>query len=978
MVMYGLTITAWGIAIFLLIVGWWNPPNRRVWIERCDKILCVLFNLTGFLLAPSRARDTYRMLRISTLRRRALRRRQQLGIPPLEDEHDLPRSYAYRLYDTHQRRRLSAPGPESEHDARTDGGSDGEAEPSGAPPVSKPQAFLNRIWASRQERRRERKELARAQALHAGLEDRLKPRVALEAEMRVQEEAAAVDMAVSGGRGQHPPSQRDNMGASTIASLGSVAPVGSRGINQGWGRGSAYLQDSEAVSNTVSMGNKPHYVLSRIFRAARRRSLGASLAATQRSETNSIRASKGALSGPASACRTGREPQGDEPVSVSLVQGQNHDPYEITYQHQGQAPNQGIETEDEIEYHYGYRSQAALRNGNETFSVSQASLPTSVASTVSTASNTQADRKKSGVLVRSRSEYGAPKVLPGTYATGSVSEYTIRFSQDADYDSRSTQGQGRGSDQGQDQEAGRGATREYSQEEGLFMYHPTAAASSSPLDTLTSPDDAAISALPPHVEPAVLSLLDESELVYQQRKFSLSHPYYRYHETETHRAFSTHLALAIVILSDMHSCLQACLCGVTWGISYHHRPTVLTAMIVSASLTCNALAGVLIWLGGRKTKKTEVVQERIRAGLVAEARRRVRLTRAFEQRAADLAAKGENPYPTLQSKTPAAALTQLSLYDLNGRHELYQIHGLPASDNEGKKRKLWERLWGKSAVVNNGCDRNTAHRGDDQQPSEPPLHTTGTSDRYNGEEASVKTSPSSTSLQHGHMNSRSHNRIHSSSSASISSRASSSSPSCYPKSKMQDQDAEDKNRTWGSNSRMSLRSRATLDLGVRDMGYHDGTTEPFDPYIVPFESEGPLGFPADQQDGDPAQVHPHDYAELQQADFARGFQVPEGAGGGERSTMGLGDPYVVRPPRMLHHPPAVGGGGSKTAYGSIATSALPRGPPTRESSGTPLSTGLDGEAEALPSPVHRSPDRPNAEAYYTHTRYQSSHDMRPK
>lgn len=65
--------------------------------------------------------------------------------------------------------------------------------------------------------------------------------------------------------------------------------------------------------------------------------------------------------------------------------------------------------------------------------------------------------------------------------------------------------------------------------------------------------------------------------------------------------------------------LQAALGGVTWGIKYTHRPTVLTATIISCSLSCNAVAGIIIWLGGRRTKKKEEVERRLRIALEQEA-----------------------------------------------------------------------------------------------------------------------------------------------------------------------------------------------------------------------------------------------------------------------------------------------------------------------------------------------------------------------
>ncbi len=48
--------------------------------------------------------------------------------------------------------------------------------------------------------------------------------------------------------------------------------------------------------------------------------------------------------------------------------------------------------------------------------------------------------------------------------------------------------------------------------------------------------------------------------------------------------------MAVVILLDCHSCLQASLGGTTWGIYYKRRPTSVTATIITFSLSCNAVA----------------------------------------------------------------------------------------------------------------------------------------------------------------------------------------------------------------------------------------------------------------------------------------------------------------------------------------------------------------------------------------------------
>jgi len=131
-------------------------------------------------------------------------------------------------------------------------------------------------------------------------------------------------------------------------------------------------------------------------------------------------------------------------------------------------------------------------------------------------------------------------------------------------------------------------------------------------------------------EVSVLTPSEQALLQHHQRKFHASHTFYRYRETSTHQPFPLWLMMTIVILLDIYSCLQACLAGTTWGIRYEHRPTVLTSTIISCSLSCNAIAGILIWQGGKHTRKTEVVKRRVKLAL--EQRAIERMERKRKQR----------------------------------------------------------------------------------------------------------------------------------------------------------------------------------------------------------------------------------------------------------------------------------------------------------------------------------------------------------
>ncbi|WFD38292.1 uncharacterized protein MJAP1_001243 [Malassezia japonica] len=116
-------------------------------------------------------------------------------------------------------------------------------------------------------------------------------------------------------------------------------------------------------------------------------------------------------------------------------------------------------------------------------------------------------------------------------------------------------------------------------------------------------------------EVSVLTPTEQATLQHHQRLFHASHTFYRYCETATHCPFPLRLMMTIVILLDCHSVLQGTLGGITWGIYYERRPTALTATIITCSLSCNAMAGILIWQGGRRTRKTEVVERQVKLAL---------------------------------------------------------------------------------------------------------------------------------------------------------------------------------------------------------------------------------------------------------------------------------------------------------------------------------------------------------------------------
>ncbi|KAF1839595.1 hypothetical protein BDW02DRAFT_538909 [Decorospora gaudefroyi] len=121
----------------------------------------------------------------------------------------------------------------------------------------------------------------------------------------------------------------------------------------------------------------------------------------------------------------------------------------------------------------------------------------------------------------------------------------------------------------------------------------------------------------------VLTPKQQEKLEHHQNKFCKSHSFYKPHETETHYAFPLRFLIAIVVLLDCHSLLQISLGVCTWGIYYKTRPFAITTVILICSITCNATAGLLIWLGDKKTRKKDVLERMNRQELTEEAIREV-------------------------------------------------------------------------------------------------------------------------------------------------------------------------------------------------------------------------------------------------------------------------------------------------------------------------------------------------------------------
>ncbi|KAF5344065.1 hypothetical protein D9758_008854 [Tetrapyrgos nigripes] len=115
----------------------------------------------------------------------------------------------------------------------------------------------------------------------------------------------------------------------------------------------------------------------------------------------------------------------------------------------------------------------------------------------------------------------------------------------------------------------------------------------------------------------VLTDEEQKDLHRQQIKFQYSQTWYRPHGTETHRAFPINIALLICCLNDGNSIFQCILCGTMWGLNRFERPAWSTGTLIPASFLCGIFSAIFIARGGAKTKRTAVVEERLKAALEA-------------------------------------------------------------------------------------------------------------------------------------------------------------------------------------------------------------------------------------------------------------------------------------------------------------------------------------------------------------------------
>lgn len=113
----------------------------------------------------------------------------------------------------------------------------------------------------------------------------------------------------------------------------------------------------------------------------------------------------------------------------------------------------------------------------------------------------------------------------------------------------------------------------------------------------------------------VLTEREQQDLHHQQVKFRESQTWYRPHGTVTHQAFPINTALWICLFIDGNSAFQVILSSCMWSMNRFERPAWTTGSLIPASFLCGIISAILIWRGGRLTRRTEKIENDLRTAL---------------------------------------------------------------------------------------------------------------------------------------------------------------------------------------------------------------------------------------------------------------------------------------------------------------------------------------------------------------------------
>ena len=97
-----------------------------------------------------------------------------------------------------------------------------------------------------------------------------------------------------------------------------------------------------------------------------------------------------------------------------------------------------------------------------------------------------------------------------------------------------------------------------------------------------------------------------------------------------------------MLLLDLHSCLQISLGICTWAVSAHRLPAAVTTTILCCSITTNILAGVLISIGDRRTRKQDVLERLLKQDLTGEVMKKMKRKKEKEAEKEDVKRESED------------------------------------------------------------------------------------------------------------------------------------------------------------------------------------------------------------------------------------------------------------------------------------------------------------------------------------------------
>ncbi|KAL9935817.1 hypothetical protein V8E36_005394 [Tilletia maclaganii] len=634
---YGFLVVFCGAALVIFLFGWIDHGNNKdFWVEVFSQAVNALFTLTGVGLIPWRARDTWRMAWIAYYQHKIWRLRQSANLPPLKDKNDLPNAEANATEVEERKSRLVV-----------DGEQYGEGDAASEPQTPSEIAKLLAAGGP-----------ARTATPLQTIPESLSASSGLVLANAGSTPAPAIQSSTDTSHGPVPRTKtpisrvRSPLSQFRTASPFHDAPAGAASARR--------AQSPIPRTGTASPAHVPGTRTSQIQHEASE--LGSyrvpsPILRTASPLTPAAAAVLAALiDGPAAQPRPGLISW--EPVQNPALGG----PMGHFVEKGGAGPRAHLGA-------HGQAAQAPTRPGSappEHHGSHPGISPLREVGPSSSSTAANGDKSHAGTP-RFTGTGGAIKTVP---SRASAESRDTRFSVDGYfYPSRTSLDGGGTTTDGR-------STVHFSQ----FFSAEEAAALQD------------IQVLPPK---------QAHRLHVLQTKFAHSASWYRPHETPTHFAFPISWALWITILNDLNSIFQCMLCGVMWGYATHYkdRPAWTTGTLIPCSFLCGIGAGVLIARGGKKTKKTDEVEQRLRAAFAEreraynERRRRIEEGGDSDEDARDdedsdaedelyakIAARAEASTSTSSSAKPTAFLSPIKPLAQRGIAQPLEDEDYPEDD----------------------------------------------------------------------------------------------------------------------------------------------------------------------------------------------------------------------------------------------------------------------------------------------------------